>query len=65
MQAIQILFKDCKLNVKFLWKNGIFNKFRDVADNMDLIVILTEFEEYYNMKFQKPPVLTKKLAEPK
>jgi len=32
---------------------------------MDLMIVLTDFEEYYQMKFQKPPILTKKLAEAK
>ena len=33
----------------------------DAADNMDLYVIVNEFETYYQMKFDKPPKLVKKL----
>lgn len=34
-----------------------------VADNIDLNVILTEFEQYYDIKFGALPLLAKKLAE--
>lgn len=34
----------------------------DVADNMNLLVILQEFEEYYEMKFGSKPKLTRKLT---
>lgn len=33
----------------------------DAADNMDLYQILCEFEQFYEMKFQKPPKIIKKL----
>ena len=32
----------------------------EVADNIDLGYILQDFEEYFEMKFQKKPVLVKK-----
>lgn len=35
----------------------------DVADNVDLNMILTEYEEYFEIKFNKKPVLVKKIAE--
>eukprot|EP01017_Pseudomicrothorax_dubius_P045032 TRINITY_DN7713_c0_g2_i1.p1 TRINITY_DN7713_c0_g2~~TRINITY_DN7713_c0_g2_i1.p1 ORF type:complete len:489 (+),score=109.59 TRINITY_DN7713_c0_g2_i1:55-1521(+) len=34
----------------------------DVADNMDLYMIVTEFEQFYEMKFGKAPKLAKKLT---
>ncbi|KAM3133857.1 Katanin p60 ATPase-containing subunit A-like 2 [Paramecium bursaria] len=33
----------------------------DVADNIDLYMILSEFEQFYEMKFQKPPKIVKKV----
>lgn len=33
----------------------------DMADNMDLYYILQDFEEYFEMKFMKKPVITKKV----
>jgi hypothetical protein len=30
-----------------------------VADNMDLMQIMQQFEEYYEFKFQKKPVFTR------
>ena len=36
-----------------------------VADNMDLYVILREFEEYYEYKFSKPPKFSIKISEGK
>ena len=36
----------------------------DVADNIDLGIILKEFEEYYNIKYGKPPKLLRKNANP-
>lgn len=35
----------------------------EVADNIDLYYMLQDFEEYFEMKFQKKPVLVKKGAE--
>ena len=32
----------------------------EMADNMDLYYVLQDFEEYYELKFQRKPVLTKK-----
>lgn len=32
----------------------------DTADNMDLFLILTEFEQFYEIKYGKPPKLVKK-----
>lgn len=32
------------------------------ADNIDLVTILTEYETYFKMKFEKPPVLVRRLA---
>ncbi len=32
----------------------------EVADNIDLGYILQDFEEYFEMKFQKKPVLVRK-----
>ncbi|XP_048265420.1 LOW QUALITY PROTEIN: katanin p60 ATPase-containing subunit A-like 2 [Bombus terrestris] len=34
-----------------------------VCDNVDLEIILTEYENYYKMKFQKYPILCKKITE--
>jgi katanin p60 ATPase-containing subunit A1 len=34
----------------------------EIADNMDLPLILSEFEAYYEMKFDKKPKLVRKLA---
>ncbi len=31
-----------------------------MADNMDLYYVLQDFEEYYELKFQRKPVLIKK-----
>jgi len=35
----------------------------DAADNIDLYMILCEFEQFYEMKFMKPPKLVKKIDE--
>jgi len=35
----------------------------DVADNVDLNMILTEYEEYFEIRFNKKPVLVKKIVE--
>lgn len=36
----------------------------EVADNIDLFYVVQDFEEYFEMRFQKKPVLTRKsLAE--
>ena len=32
----------------------------EVADNIDLYYIVQDFEEYYEMKFQRKPTLTRK-----
>jgi len=32
----------------------------EMADNMDLYYVLQDFEEYYELKFQRKPVLVKK-----
>lgn len=34
----------------------------DAADNMNLLVVLQEFEEYYEMKFGCKPKLVRKVA---
>jgi len=34
----------------------------DAADNMDMITILTEYEDFYEMRFQRKPKLTRRLA---
>lgn len=33
---------------------------RDAADNIDLYMILCEYEQFYELKFQRPPKLTVK-----
>jgi hypothetical protein len=33
-----------------------------MADNMDLYYILQDFEEYFELKFMKQPVIVKKVA---
>lgn len=35
----------------------------DVADNIDLFYILQDFEDYFEMKFLKKPLLVKKAPE--
>ena len=35
----------------------------DVADNIDLYYMVQDFEEYFEMKFMKKPVLVKKAPE--
>ena len=35
----------------------------EVADNIDLYYMVQDFEEYFEMKFQKKPVLVKKGPE--
>ena len=32
----------------------------EIADNMDLYYIIQDFEEYYEMKFMRKPLLCKK-----
>ena len=32
----------------------------EVADNIDLFYIVQDFEEYYEMKFMRKPILTRK-----
>jgi hypothetical protein len=32
----------------------------EIADNIDLYYVLQDFEEYYEMKFQRKPVLVRK-----
>lgn len=32
----------------------------ELADNIDLYYVLQDFEEYYELKFQRKPVLVKK-----
>ena len=41
----------------------LIKKLRDVADNIDLYMILCEYEQFYDYKFGRPPKLTKKLDE--
>lgn len=36
---------------------------RDTADNIDLYMILSEYEEFFELKYSRPPKLVKKLAE--
>ena len=38
-------------------------KFKDSADNIDLYQILSEFEEFFEMKYSKPPKLVRKIGE--
>ena len=35
----------------------------EIADNIDLYYIVQDFEEYFEMKFMKKPVMVKKAAE--
>lgn len=42
--------------------NGMVSKF-EVADNMDLGLILGEYEAYYEMRFDKKPKLVRKLED--
>jgi katanin p60 ATPase-containing subunit A1 len=35
----------------------------DAADNIDLGIILADYEEYFEIKFNKKPILVKKIAE--
>ena len=35
----------------------------DVADNVDLGIILAEYEEYFEIRFNKKPILVKKITE--
>lgn len=35
----------------------------ELADNIDLYFILQDFEEYFELKFMKPPVIVKKAPE--
>lgn len=37
----------------------------DTADNMDLFMIVQEFEIYYELKFGRPPKLVKKSEDQK
>lgn len=47
-------------SAKLIHDSGInLDKF-DVADNIDLSIILKEYEEYYNLKFGKLPKIIKK-----
>ncbi len=41
---------------------GVLNKFI-AADNMDLSLILTDYESYYEMRFDKKPKLVRKLND--
>ncbi len=41
---------------------GVLNKFT-AADNMDLSLILTDYESYYEMRFDKKPKLVRKLND--
>ena len=36
-----------------------------VADNMDLLLIMREYEDYYYMKFNKPPIFSHKISDGK
>jgi katanin p60 ATPase-containing subunit A1 len=42
--------------------NGLLTKY-SIADNVDLMLILSEYEAYYEMKFGKKPKLLRKLDE--
>jgi hypothetical protein len=35
---------------------------RDAADNIDLYFIVTEFEQYYELKYNRPPKLTRRIG---
>lgn len=35
----------------------------EVADNIDLFYVIQDFEEYFEMKFMKKPILVRKIAE--
>lgn len=35
----------------------------EVADNIDLFYVIQDFEEYFEMKFMKKPLLVRKIAE--
>ena len=51
--AAQAMSRECNLGLD-KW---------DVADNMDLYFIVQDFEEYYEMKFMRKPVLIKKSVQ--
>ncbi len=40
-------------------ESGVSQSKWEVADNMDLMQIMQQFEEYYEFKFQKKPVFTR------
>jgi len=50
IDAATALQRDCNLGLD-KW---------EVADNIDLYYIVQDFEEYYEMKFMRKPVLTRK-----
>jgi len=48
-------------SAKLIHDSGISLEKWDLADNMDLQIILKEFEEYYSIKYNKPPKLLRKV----
>ena len=44
------------------WECNVGLEKWELADNMDLPYILKDFEEYFEMKFEKKPVLVRKNA---
>ena len=40
----------------------VMNRF-EVADNMDMTLIMNDFESYYEMRFDRKPKLVRKLKE--
>mgnify|MGYP006999549451 CR=1 FL=1 len=45
------------------WECNIDLEKWEVADNIDLYYIIQDFEEYFEMRFLKKPVLVKKAPE--
>jgi len=59
MNAVEV---DSTLQMDNWYFNKIlFDLTRKVADNMDLYYITKEFEEFYEMKYNRPPLLVKRV----
>lgn len=57
---MSIQLQNCRQNQQYLWTNGIIWRgicvtVRDAADNMDLYMIMAEYEQFYELKFARPP----------
>ena len=44
-------------------ESGVTTQQYDVADNIDLLTVLQEFEDYYELRFSRRPRLTRKLSK--